>query len=141
MTGAGYEVKCAGRVRLQLIEAWSIHSRTDKTRADDELKENRPSRTSAVRVKKSQNQKVQRTAYQAHHLPCIQVNNWISCQKEENILKESVNSTVTNSRTATEFDIVTPNQEDICALQEAGAAQSSPTSPTVGQDTKPRGRS
>lgn len=50
-----------------------------------------------------------------------------------------------NSGTVTEFDIVTPKQEDVWALQEAGAAESSLSSLAVGgprsQHTKPKGKS
>ncbi|XP_044057768.1 Fanconi anemia group J protein isoform X2 [Siniperca chuatsi] len=147
-TGGGYEVKSVGRVSPQQIEIRSSQRRTDQARADQELKvmilalKSRPSRARPVRVYSSKNSRVQ-----------VQDDSWITCQQTERILKPSVNDRVTESgkpsvgmrehkalkkvpvtpvsSTRTEFDIVTPKQEDIRGLQEAGAAGCRATSPAV----------
>ncbi len=165
MTGGGYEVKSVGRVSPQQIETRS-NQRSEKAKADHELKvmipglKSRPSGARPVRVYGSRKDKVQENSYQAHLLPEVQDDSWVPCQQTEQILKPSVNDRVTDSgktsvgmkghkalkkvattpisSTRTEFDIVTPKQEDIGGLQEAGL-----TPPVDGpecQHTSPKGK-
>ncbi|XP_078103243.1 uncharacterized protein LOC144515917 [Sander vitreus] len=131
----------------------------------------RPSKARPVRVHSSKKDIVQENAYQSHFLPEIQDDSWITCheswitcQQTELIFKPSVNDRETESRessvgvrehkalkkvpttpgssTRIEFDIVTPKKEDKGGLQEAGAAECSPSSPAEdspgSQHTKPK---
>lgn len=158
MTGGGYEVKSVGRVSPQQIETRSSQ-RTNTAKADHKLKvmilglKSRPSRARSVRVYGSKKNRVQENFYQAHLLPKFEDHSGVPCQQTGKILKPSVNDRVTDSGkssvgmkehkafkkvatipvslTRTEFDIVTPKQEDTGGLQEAGAAGCKPTSSAV----------
>lgn len=147
MTGGSYGAKSLGRVSLQQIETRRSQRRTDKARANHELKvltvdlKSRPSRARTVRVNSSRTDRTQ-----AHDLPEVQEDGWITHQhtsinlsvtesdksfvgvKEHMALKKIPTTPVTSKRV--EFDIVTPKQEDIESLQEAGAA-GGPSSPLV----------
>ncbi|XP_027136219.1 Fanconi anemia group J protein isoform X3 [Larimichthys crocea] len=143
-SGEGCEVKNVGRVSVQKIETRSSHRRTDKARADHELKvmnldlKSRPSRSRPVRVNSSKKDRVQENSYQVHLLPDHQDNIRITYQQTEQVLKLSVKNRLTESEKSSvgvrehiEFDVVTPQKEDIRSLQEADAAECRPTSPAV----------
>lgn len=122
-TGGGCEISRAGRVSSQ--QTRSKQRRTYEARADDDLKENRPSKTRAGRNPGNSDQTLR--------FPEVQDKGWISCQ-----WTERVNSTESDTVKMAEFDIVTPKQEAIW-----GAAESSPASPAESgsgsQSTKPKG--
>ena len=151
IAGGSYEAKSVGRVSLQQIVTRSSQRRTD---SDLKVMKSRPSRARPVRVQENQ----------AHVLLEVQDDSWITCQQTELLLKPSVNvsesgrssvgvsehkahktvPTTPGISTRTEFDIVTPKQEDIMALQEAGAAGCGPNNPASdgpgSQHTKPKGK-
>ncbi|XP_037631188.1 Fanconi anemia group J protein isoform X2 [Sebastes umbrosus] len=152
LTGGSCKAKSAGRVSLQQIKTRSSQRQTDKGH-DHELKvtmmvglKSRPSRARPVRVNCSKKDVVQENAHQAHFWPEVQDDGGITCQSSVNdrvtesgkpsvVVRKhkalKIVPTTPGSSTRTEFDIVTPKQEDIGGLQEAGAARCSPTSPEV----------
>lgn len=142
LTGGRYEVKSVGTVSLQLIETRSSQRRTDKARADHELKvmildlKGRPSKARLVGVHSSMKDGVPENSNQMQHvLPEVQEDTRITCHdRVTESGKSSVGlkkvPTTPVSSTWTEFDIVTP-KEDKGGLQTAGAARRRPTSPVV----------
>lgn len=120
LTGGNYGAKSLGRISLQQVETRRSQRRTDNARPDPELKvptvelKSRASRARTVRVQSSRAGRAQ-----GHHLPEVQ----------EDSQHTSVLPTTPVRSKRVEFDIVTPKQEDIEALQEAGAACSSPSQP------------
>lgn len=149
LTGGCYEVKSVGTVSLQLIETRSSQRRTDKARADHDLKvmildlKGRPSKARLIGVHSSIKDGVQEHSNQMQHvLPEVQDDTCITCHdrvtesgkssvgvRGRKALKKVPTTPV--SPTWTEFDIVTPKKEDIGGLQTAGAARHRPTSPVV----------
>ncbi|XP_059187977.1 Fanconi anemia group J protein [Centropristis striata] len=150
-TGAGCEAKRVGEVSLQQLDAMSSQNRTDEARADHESKatrldlKRRSSRSKPrVRVHCFKKGIDPDNVDQVHHASCI------SSQETELILKPSVKdrvsvsggkcSTLNKVQTTpgrsirTEFDIVTPKNEDRGGLQGAGAAGDGAES----QHTKPK---
>lgn len=152
-------MKNVGSVSLQQIETNS-QRKTDKARVDHELKvmildlESRPPRSRPVTVCSSKKDRDQENSYEIHLLPEVQADSSIICQQQtEQTWKPSVNDRMTESRkpsvgvrkhkalekghttpassTRTEFDIVTPKNEDLGGLEDAGAAGGRLTSPAV----------
>ncbi|XP_042270894.1 Fanconi anemia group J protein isoform X2 [Thunnus maccoyii] len=145
--GGGYGAKCLGRVSLQQIETRGSRRRTDKSRADPELKvltndlKSRLSRARTVRVHNPRTDRAQQT------------DSWITCRpisvnlgetesgksfvgvREHKALKKLPTTPV--SSTKAEFDIVTPKQEDIRGLQDAGAACSPSSLPVDAPGSQP----
>ncbi|KAI3354667.1 hypothetical protein L3Q82_019165, partial [Scortum barcoo] len=153
-TDRGCEVKSVGRVSPQQTGTRSSQ-RTGPARTELKVMilglKSKPSGSRPVRVHGSQRDRVHENSHQAHLLLEIQDDSWVSCQQTEQILKPSVHDRVTDSGRCfvgmkehnglkkvattpvsfmrTEFDIVTPKQEDIQGLQEAGAARRRPANP------------
>ncbi|KAM7413743.1 hypothetical protein PAMA_020899 [Pampus argenteus] len=133
--GGGYGAKCLGRVSLQQIETRGSQRRTDEARADLELKvltvglKNRPSRARTV-IHNSNTDTGQQISRQ-HTSVNLRVSESDKSSvgvRQHRALRKLPTTPVSSTRA--EFDIVTPKQEDIGVLQEAGAARG-PSSPPM----------
>lgn len=127
---------------LQKTETRSSQRRTDKARADHELKvmirdsKSRPSKAGFVRIHSSTEDGVSENSFQARVFPDVQVSSCITCHESEELsvgvrghkALKNVPTTLVGT-TRTEFDIVTPEEEDIEVLLEPGAVR--PTSPAA----------
>ncbi|XP_068568453.1 Fanconi anemia group J protein isoform X2 [Cebidichthys violaceus] len=146
-TGGGCRAKSAGKVSLLQIETSSSQRRT---RPDHELKvvmvglNSRPSRARIIREYSSKKDIVQENVYQSHFFkPSVNDRETESGRCPVGVREHKALKTPASSM-RTETDDVTPKQDSIGGLQEAGVAQCSPTSPAVdgpgSQHTTPKVR-